>query len=995
MTDSGRRGRRIHVPTASDDWNRGRPAAAGGAGAGGPTDRSVPQVAAPSQEPSAGEIEAARRVELAREDLRVRASSVLGRVSAAVPAAAQFTAGDVQAKAEAVVASRTAAQQAAQAAAAGARAADEHERRTAMAALGDIADALAPGAWSEDLATVGTQPCVPKPGQLVRVGTFSCDGAAGMPALVPLVDAGGWHVEAPSDQAHALILNTLVRVIAQTPVKHLTIQVFDPHLRGRLGILAPLRSVEPQTFPEPVQQASAFVDRLGTVLASAAQNAELVVRAGRSSFADLWTSKSVPVGKLNVVVVLDYPTAVSDDMVTALQTLASVQGSAGTCLIVHTEPGAARAPGTASSSSSSDRVSWLAPLTHFTRAGDAWVCDRLPDGATFTSEPPLAAPAVSGLLARVSEAAASVEGPSVPLDDVLAAELAAPWSSSAAVSLDALIGRVDDDPLTLSFRTENPPHPNMLIGGAVGQGKSTLLLDLIYSLAVKYSPGELELYLLDFKRGLEFNRFAADASGRNWLPHMRALSLESSEDFGVAVLAHMDQEMERRSELFKEVGANSIDSYRKLSGRPMPRVLLVIDEFHVLFSGEDDTVEEGVKLLSQIAKQGRAYGIHILLSSQTISGIAALATKGDAIFSQFPLRVSLKNTAAESQAILSQGNTAASELTYRGEIIVNRDFGSNVGGANIRGLAAYVDSATFAAIQAELWQRGHASSPMVFLSKVSATWDHAALAQHEAKHSTSRTPGTPASSGSALELWVGMPIAVTQEPATVAVNDDVDQTIAILGPHEQLARQAVSSMMITAVSQLAGGRLVLLDGSGEADQEWWRTVAAYASRFDVETHVVPREDIARYLLETIGPDLDGPARPRHTMVLAMRLQRARGMDTPAPVDRDPDDDNYTYAEPVTARTVLAGLAQQGELSGYSLIGWWANLRSLEADLGVSGHGVGTFVTADLGQEDLRSLAGPQAKRPAGSPRLGVFDRSGDVGLATVIPFAFYSLEETS
>ena len=77
----------------------------------------------------------------------------------------------------------------------------------------------------------------------------------------------------------------------------------------------------------------------------------------------------------------------------------------------------------------------------------------------------------------------------------------------------------------------------------------------------------------------------------------------------------------------------------------MPRVVLIIDEFHVLFEGSDAEVENAVLYLTKLAKQGRAYGIHLLLASQTISGVSALSTKVDAIFAQFPLRMSLKNTA--------------------------------------------------------------------------------------------------------------------------------------------------------------------------------------------------------------------------------------------------------------------------------------------------------------------------------------------------------------
>lgn len=979
MTDSPRRGRRIHVPTATDDWNRGRPLPPQSPTSreANPPGRLTPAASTQPSEPSASDIESARRVAAARDDLRAKAGELLARVEAAAPLLAALLAEQILAAGDAVVSARRTAAELAAASARDARTVHERERATQAQVIRRAVEVDAPGGWSADIESLGTSPLLPTPGQSVRIGTFSCDGLRGLPVVIPLVDSGGWYVRGPARDAHQLILNTLARIIVQTPLKHLTIHVFDPSVRGSFGVLAPLRTLDGQCFPEPVQQAGVFAERLATVLSSAGHNAEAVVRSGQQSFADFWAAKSIPQGKLNVVVVLDYPRGASDDVSEALQTLAAVHGAAGTCLIVHSEDSlrhdGADAP-------------WLAAMTQVTRQGSQWLCNRLPDGAEFVGDGGLNAATMSAILEQVAASAADVQGPSIGLDELLAGDLEEPWRASSAVSLDAVIGRSDEESLIVSFRTENPPHPNLLIGGAVGTGKSNLLLDIIYSLAVRYSPREVELYLLDFKRGLEFNRFAADGTGQNWLPHMRALSLESSQDFGVAVLQHMDDEMERRSGLFKAAGANSIDSYRRATGLPLPRVLLVVDEFHVLFDGDDASVDAAVRLLAHIAKQGRAYGIHILLSSQTISGIQSLAAKGDSIFAQFPLRMSLKNTAAESQAILSQGNIAASELTYRGEVILNRDFGSNAGGSNIRGLAAYVDPEVFTRVQSQLWQKQHEDQPLVFLSSTPAEWSRAVLADFESRVTSL------AHDRENLDLWVGMPIAVSREPVALRLSADIDQTVAVVGPTDALARQAISALAVTAVSQIRGGRLLVLDGAGEASAPWFSAVTAYAADHEVTVDIVARDDIAPYLVSQVAAELEDESRARHTLVLALRLQRARGMDNTAPDEADPDD--FTYREPVTGRSVLAQLVQRGELSGFSVVGWWANLRAMEADLGAPLAGVGAFITADVGQEDLRSLVGPHVNRPAGTPRLGIFDRSGDVGLRTVIPFECFAVEES-
>ncbi len=74
------------------------------------------------------------------------------------------------------------------------------------------------------------------------------------------------------------------------------------------------------------------------------------------------------------------------------------------------------------------------------------------------------------------------------------------------------------------------------------------------------------------------------------------------------------------------------------------------------------------------------------------------------------------------------------------------------------------------------------------------------------------------------------------------------------------------------------------------------------------------------------------------------------------------------------------------MAGVYFIGWWSNLRTLESDLGTMRQGVGTYLTAELGREDLRTIAGPYVSKIDGSPRVGVYDMNSDGGLQTLVPF---------
>lgn len=956
--------RRIHVEGAPKNWSGSRPATPPGPparpGHGTPA-TSPPSSSSPS--PSAS----ATRIAHNAEATQSRIAGLWGRV---VTGREQLTTLSIElmaSAAEELTARRESSATSGESGAAQAQARHDEDVTRLASELQTSVRTLAPGAWSDDLTSAA--PAVSGPAQFCRIGTYAV-GEASVVALHSLFDGPGWRIAADYDHTQQLIREVVLRCLSEIPLRHLSITVFDPRLRGALGELTAVRKVSPGTFPPPIQDGGNLCQRLEDVLADAAHNAESVVAAGVATLGEKWRSSTTPSGRVNVVIVLDWPIAVDETAIRRLAALTSVNGSTGTILLVHQPPGT-------TPSAESQRL--LDSLSSLTWARTGWNAESGPQDLVARPDSPPGPDSVKRLLGTAEAALTTYSGETLRLERIIAPDIASPWTVTANHSLDARIGDADGLPLVISLRTENPPHPNLLLGGAVGQGKSNLMLSLIYALATKYSPAELELYLLDFKQGLEFKRFAADECGEGWLPHIRALSLESSQEFGLAVLRHIENEMTQRSVQFKGVGATRIDAFRELSTDPMPRLVLVIDEFHVLFDGDDAQVDEAVASLERLAKQGRAYGIHVVLGSQTVSGMRALATRGDAIFAQFPLRVSLKNTAAESQAILSQGNSAAADLTYRGEVIVNRNFGSDPVGSNVRGLVAYTDPDVFHQVQKSLWERSHAAPPLVFVGSEAAAWDRAQLVGlRDAPRE-----------GQELMLWLGRPVALTKEPYRVIVTDDVDQTIAVVGPSPDMARAALESAVATAVLSLGSGASVtVLDGSGDAGAPWFARVADVTRAAGVALSVVPREEIASTLLGEISHALDAD-QPTRGMVVALGLQRVRGMDAAAPPSEGEALDPYalpSFEEPVTPRTVLRRLATDGALAGLPLIAWWPNMRALENDLGPTCAGVRAFVTAELGLEDLRTIGGPHVRGPHGSPRLGVFDRLGSGQIDVVVPF---------
>src|SRR5258705_2708702 len=153
------------------------------------------------------------------------------------------------------------------------------------------------------------------------------------------------------------------------------------------------------------------------------------------------------------------------------------------------------------------------------------------------------------------------------------------WSRSSTDDLQVPIGRLGATRLQL-LKLGRGVAQHVLIAGKTGSGKSTLLHALVTNLAMWYHPDEVEFYLIDFKKDVEFKTYATPN-----LPHARAIAVESDREFGLSVLQRLDAELSRRGDLFRGVGVQDLASYRAaVPDAIMPRTLLIIDEFQEFFT---------------------------------------------------------------------------------------------------------------------------------------------------------------------------------------------------------------------------------------------------------------------------------------------------------------------------------------------------------------------------------------------------------------------------
>jgi energy-coupling factor transporter ATP-binding protein EcfA2 len=403
------------------------------------------------------------------------------------------------------------------------------------------------------------------------------------------------------------------------------------------------------------------------------------------------------------------------------------------------------------------------------------------------------------------------------------------WSASAAAGVAVPLGPAGATRLQY-LRLGSGTAQHVLVAGKTGSGKSTLLHALITNLALTYSPDEVELYLVDFKKGVEFKTYAAHR-----LPHARVVAIESDREFGLSVLERLDAELKHRGDLFRALGVQDLAGYRRADGQPLPRILLVIDEFQEFFVEDDKLAQQAALLLDRLVRQGRAFGMHVLLGSQTLAGAYTLARS---TLGQMAVRIALQCSEADAHLILSEENAAARLLSRPGEAIYN-DAGGLVE-ANQPFQVAWIDDDVreryLTEIQSLCQQRHaaaadgapHAYPQIVFEGNVPAELPNNTML-------SSLLAGQIAPSPLAPCCWLGEPVAI-KEPTAARLLRASGRNLAVVGQQEEttlgMLAAAALSLVVQAARGMPGAALFVLDGSpagSRASALWEQLAAAFPS----------------------------------------------------------------------------------------------------------------------------------------------------------------------
>jgi S-DNA-T family DNA segregation ATPase FtsK/SpoIIIE len=530
------------------------------------------------------------------------------------------------------------------------------------------------------------------------------------------------------------------------------------------------------------------------------------------------------------------------------------------------------------------------------------------------------------------------------------------WQESSVQGLRTVVGRAGRGDAVLSL---DDATPHWLVGGRTGSGKTVFLLDVLYGLAARYSPDELALYLLDFKEGVSFTEFIPTDADPSWVPHARTVGVESDRQYGVSVLTELVREMNRRAGVMKQSGVTKLSDLRGARRDvAMPRLVTVIDEFHVLFQGNDETAKRAAALLEEVSRKGRSYGVHLILASQSVSGIEALYTKGQSVFGQFGMRVALSG----GGGVLSTGNTASDALPL-GQAIVNDAAGVPAGNLRIR--FPYADAESLTRLRHRIWERRIPGStpPGVFVGYAEYAIDDDPTFRRLAPGARRRSAllgravdvGLPAA-GFVLDSTPGRHLAVL---GTSSVGADLLHAAALsLGQqHEPGSATFLLVDLVAAAEDVVEETARALQEAGHA-----------ADILDLDGY---RDSVAR-----LAKQLEADEKPSPTFLLVFGADVATSaLKRPYQGTKRSGMDDFRL------------LLRDGPTRRVHVLGWWRGLRRLTDDLGPGGkEDVAGIVALNIRGSELGPFLGHFNMEYAPRANRALFVDRHEDAVKLIVPF---------
>ena len=820
-----------------------------------------------------------------------------------------------------------------------------------------------------------------KAAEYIQLGTISVPEAAklnalaaSIPYVIPMLGHGNLALTGEGIAATGLAPAVVWSVLSRTAPGQLDIYLYNPLLKNDFSAFTPLDSTKTITKQDELR--TLFDELSGEIM-----NSDSLINGKAESLIQLRKIAKQPIGRLKLVVMNDMSFLKSEEFRNQFSHIASNCVRAGIVLLCIDEKDATVA-------SALSRISSFTVLQNSN--------NRLTDlRNSLDVKPALTLPAdITRLIDAYQKDAESTSVVTIPFSDI--EEKKETWWDTSAGGVTFAMGKRGLDVVTLRIGDDQTQLHNILISGAVGKGKSNLIEVIIHSICSRYDPDEVELYLLDFKDGLTFKPYGV-ADDDSFLPHAKVLGLESERDVGLATLEYIENIRQERARIFKNAGDfKGIKAFRKANPSVrMPRIIVVIDEFQKLFETTDSIGMEAAAVLENIVRQGRAFGIHIILASQTVTGAAALLGKESKIYAQFPVRIALQNSLNESYATFVTGNDGAAKLRVRGEAILNVNYGAL--NSNEKFSVAYAEPKAMRTLRSKwykMWSEQYVP-PVIFRKDEKVRVGSILPEIHKWRERISKEELSPV-------LPCGISLSVDRKAVSINFPNNPGCNVALLGAGEDihdpdnLQNCAIGLLEIMSVSLAlqhidGNARFSLVNCLDKAtfDRNTVNLWLSLMERLGYYVDVIDNKNAGQFFIQTAETLDQAQAENENHYIICMGLDRCTSMNDTKPAEPNAGIGimQPLVLNPVTGQNSFQKILQSGSAKGTHVLSWWTSVTVYQDHIGFGGDGyLNTKILLRLDESSAQSILGPFTKWTVQSNRALVHDSIDLEEDTTTVPF---------